>query len=62
MFVKQKNGIVIKSVSNGLNLDICGASKKSGTEVIQWGSNGDLNQQWIAQPCGNGLYKFKSVH
>lgn len=61
-FQRQGKGVIIKSSYNGLCLDIAGESKKSGSEVIQWTHTGGANQQWFPEPCGNGLYKFRSCH
>lgn len=37
---------MIKSIVNGLCLDIHGASKEPGAKVIQWPQNGGTNQLW----------------
>ena len=61
-FQKQGKGVVIKSAFNGLCIDIAGESRENGAKVIQWQPTGGSNQQWFPEPCGNGLYKFRSVH
>ncbi len=30
--------------------------------MIQWDKTGNVNQQWFAEPAGNGLFKFRSCH
>jgi hypothetical protein len=37
---------MIKSVANGMVLDVRNAEKKNGTEVILWPYNGGKNQLW----------------
>jgi hypothetical protein len=37
---------IIKSVSNGLVLDVRNGDKRNGAEVILWPYNGGSNQQW----------------
>jgi hypothetical protein len=37
---------IIKSVSNGLVLDVKNAERRSGAEVVLWPYNGGPNQQW----------------
>jgi hypothetical protein len=37
---------IIKSVSNGLVLDVRNNEKRNGAEVVLWPYNGGTNQQW----------------
>jgi hypothetical protein len=46
----------IRSVFSGWVLDDPGWSIKSGTQVIQWASNGGNNQKWVVASNGNGFY------
>ena len=39
-------------------MDIYGGSTANGTPLVQWTSNGGLNQQWSFTPTGDGYYKF----
>ncbi|KAJ9593322.1 hypothetical protein L9F63_015142, partial [Diploptera punctata] len=41
-----KMAFCIKHVDSGLVLDVKGADKKSGTEIVLWGYNGQENQLW----------------
>ena len=61
-FQKHGKGVIIKSVLNGLCCDIAGESRDNGAKVVQWEQTGGSNQQWFPEPCGNGLYKFRSCH
>ena len=61
-FHKHGKGVIIKSVLNGLCCDIAGESRDNGAKVVQWEQTGGSNQQWFPEPCGNGLFKFRSVH
>lgn len=61
-FHKHGKGVIIKSALNGLVIDIAGESRDNGAKVVQWEQTGGSNQQWFPEPCGNGLYKFRSCH
>lgn len=53
---------MIKSVLTGQCVDIAGEKRDDGAKVVQWDQTGGSNQQWLPEPCGNGLYKFRSCH
>ncbi|SHJ17322.1 RICIN domain-containing protein, partial [Parasporobacterium paucivorans] len=51
----------IMSKNSGLVMDIYGGGTDIGTNIIQWGLHGGLNQQWKFESLGNGYYKITSV-
>ena len=45
---------------SGQCIDVEGASKKEGTNVLQWGENSGDNQLWIILDAGDGYYNIMS--
>ncbi|WP_308010696.1 RICIN domain-containing protein [Streptomyces sp. AC495_CC817] len=41
-------------------IDVSGASKSAGANVIQWADSGVLNQNWRFAPVGDGSYEIVS--
>lgn len=59
---KNFNGLyTIKSQKSGLLMDIADMGKEKGTNIIQWSSNGGLNQKWNFEQLENGYYKITSL-
>lgn len=56
------NTYQIQSFKTGLNMDIEGESKKSGTRVIQYRRTAAPNQLWSLEHQENSFYKIRSVH
>jgi hypothetical protein len=46
----------ISSVHSGLLLDVTGASKTAGAQIIQWNNNGGANQDWTLVSAGGGYF------
>ncbi len=46
----------VSNVKSSDELDVTGASKKAGANVIQWPDNGGTNQQWTLVSAGNGVF------
>ena len=63
IFVKKGNGYLIRSLLNGLVLDIANERKEGGSAVVQWQATGNSNQLWLPKPAGyNCCYKIASLH
>lgn len=45
------------NLNSGMALDVNGASKTSGAQVIQWPQNGGTNQQWTLTSLSGGYYE-----
>lgn len=56
------NTYQIQSFKTGLNLDIYGESKKSGTKVIQYRRTAASNQLWFLEHQENSNYFIRSIH
>jgi cellulose 1,4-beta-cellobiosidase len=52
---------IVSSLS-GLNLDISGAGKNDGANVIQYNGNGGANQQFDVEALGDGTYSIRAAH
>ena len=52
---------IVSSLS-GLYLDVYGASKDDGANVIQYSQNGGMNQQFDVQSLGDGTYSIRPAH
>lgn len=48
----------ISNKNSGLLLDVSGASKTAGTQVIQWTNNGGANQDWTLVSVGSGYFNI----
>ncbi len=53
---------LIKVVSDGLCLDVSGASITNGASVIQWGCHGRANQQWALRSVGTNIFNLVNVN
>lgn len=58
----QAGTYVIMNSASGKALDVAGVSTSNGANVQQWESNGDQNQQWIAQPLGDAIFELVSLN
>jgi hypothetical protein len=47
---------------SGKALDVGGAASADGANVIQWTSNGGLNQQWMVEDAGDGTFRLTPQH
>ena len=52
----------IKSVNSGKALDVSGASKNDGANVLQYRYNGQNNQKWYLEKQSDGYYVIKCVN
>lgn len=49
---------IIKAVHSGKALDVPGASRAYGTQMVQWDANGTGSQEWRLGSPGSYLYQF----
>jgi len=52
---------LIKVVSDGLCIDVSGASTTAGASIIQWTCSGAANQQWALHSVATNTYTLVSV-
>ena len=57
-----KQKYAIKSVNSGKALDVSGASKNDGANVLQYRYNGQNNQKWYLEKQSDGYYVIKCVN
>ncbi|WP_051084020.1 carbohydrate-binding protein [Gilvimarinus chinensis] len=58
----QAGTYIITNESSGKVLDVAGVSSSDGANVQQWDYSGGLNQQWMAEPVGDGSYELISIN
>lgn len=59
----QTDGSRFKVVgTSGRLWDVAGASTQAGDPVLNWPSNGGLNQRWQMNPVGDGTVQFVNVN
>jgi uncharacterized repeat protein (TIGR03803 family) len=51
----------IQNLNSNMYVGVQGASVSNGAPLVQWDSNGSLDQEWIVSLEGNGVYKILDV-
>lgn len=54
--------VVIKNRKSGKYLNVSGASRDNGAQIIQWHSRADLNGRWTMDYKSDGWYAIRSLH